>query len=273
MSCPSQLPDATNALRHNNSYGVSYINRNPIGNSGVASYVNDVIDPYAASNTTAAALNPHAAAALSHMTGVANGTSLGGGVASSSTANEPPPPPIMMCTASFLPEEQAELDYILKDPSAPNSLQNEVLEAAIVTSKQWPSGSVITIAFESPHGDLNWIPPESIEGSGLGDADDTEYYIREHFRNSTSDAVKYVVENRIAPLCTDLTFEFIDDYHAADIRISFTRDSAWSMMGTDCHSVAPSQPTMNIGWMSARVIMHEFGHALGMIHEHSRLRG
>jgi len=52
----------------------------------------------------------------------------------------------------------------------------------------------------------------------------------------------------------------------------------------DVQGIAPDKPTMNLGWVSGDsteisddetgVILHEFGHALGMLHEHqSPLRG
>lgn len=61
-----------------------------------------------------------------------------------------------------------------------------------------------------------------------------------------------------------------------DIRISFRFSGSWSTIGTTCKSVPKDQPTMNFGWLDpgisdedARgVILHEFGHALGLIHEH-----
>ncbi|CAN5682031.1 hypothetical protein BH24ACT5_BH24ACT5_11460 [soil metagenome] len=63
----------------------------------------------------------------------------------------------------------------------------------------------------------------------------------------------------------------------AEIRISFAEQGfSWSTVGTDARTVPRSQPTMNYGWLDPstsireyqRVVRHEFGHALGMIHEH-----
>ena len=62
----------------------------------------------------------------------------------------------------------------------------------------------------------------------------------------------------------------------ADIRISFELAGSWSYLGLDAHSIASDQPTMNYGWLEPgladveyqRVVLHEFGHALGAIHEH-----
>ncbi|MGB3330191.1 MAG: pre-peptidase C-terminal domain-containing protein, partial [Thermomicrobiales bacterium] len=55
----------------------------------------------------------------------------------------------------------------------------------------------------------------------------------------------------------------------ADIRIAFMdHDGAWSYIGTDCKNIPLDQPTMNLGWQDESVVLHEFGHALGLIHEH-----
>jgi serralysin len=62
----------------------------------------------------------------------------------------------------------------------------------------------------------------------------------------------------------------------ADIRITFKYRGSWSVIGTTCKNIPTNQPTMNFGWLTPdvsddearRVILHEFGHALGLIHEH-----
>lgn len=63
----------------------------------------------------------------------------------------------------------------------------------------------------------------------------------------------------------------------ADIRIAFQRnDGSWSYVGTDARSVPAGQPTMNFGWLDPhtpeaefqRVVLMEFGHALGLWQEH-----
>jgi len=64
----------------------------------------------------------------------------------------------------------------------------------------------------------------------------------------------------------------------ADIRISFDPGrGSWSYIGTDSTGIHPSQPTMNLGWAAldtpdedfSSVVIHEFGHALGLLHEHN----
>ena len=64
---------------------------------------------------------------------------------------------------------------------------------------------------------------------------------------------------------------------ASEIRVSFAEEGfSWSTVGTDALTVGSSRATMNYGWLEPttstrecqRVVRHEFGHALGMIHEH-----
>lgn len=54
-----------------------------------------------------------------------------------------------------------------------------------------------------------------------------------------------------------------------DIRVAFnSSDGAWSYVGTDNKSIAANQPTLNLGWLGQDVVLHEFGHAIGLLHEH-----
>ena len=77
----------------------------------------------------------------------------------------------------------------------------------------------------------------------------------------------------------NITLQFVRT-GKAEIRISFAADpGSWSAIGTDAlveRYFPPYQPTMNFGWLKddtedaeyERVVVHEFGHALGCIHEH-----
>jgi hypothetical protein len=76
----------------------------------------------------------------------------------------------------------------------------------------------------------------------------------------------------------NLKFAFGNDADA-EIRISYHHDNrSWSYVGTDALTITDlNKETMHYGWLHPtttdeefrRVIVHEFGHAIGMIHEQS----
>lgn len=71
----------------------------------------------------------------------------------------------------------------------------------------------------------------------------------------------------------NIKFEF-DNAPSADIRIAFDpNDGAWSYVGTDCKSIPLNQPTMNLGFLDGGTAAHEFGHTLGLAHEHQNPSG
>lgn len=79
----------------------------------------------------------------------------------------------------------------------------------------------------------------------------------------------------------NLNFDFRND-GPTDIRIAFIQgDGSWSYLGTVCRQIAEPRATMNYGWLKdnspedelRRVVLHEFGHAIGLIHEHQNPEG
>jgi serralysin len=78
-------------------------------------------------------------------------------------------------------------------------------------------------------------------------------------------------------VCANIKLNFNNDPNA-DIQINFDNSNrSWSWIGTDCRNIPSGQATMNFGWFTdntstqelSRVVLHEFGHAIGMIHEQS----
>ena len=65
------------------------------------------------------------------------------------------------------------------------------------------------------------------------------------------------------------------DHPDAEIRVSFEKAGSWSFMGTQSLSVPDPQPNVNFGWLKygvaasalQQVVLHEFGHVLGLQHE------
>jgi hypothetical protein len=75
----------------------------------------------------------------------------------------------------------------------------------------------------------------------------------------------------------NIRFEHVDSQDAT-IRIAFdSLDGSWSHIGQDVKKVALDEPTMNLGCVDIAeslsptdkgIILHEFGHVLGLGHEH-----
>jgi hypothetical protein len=78
----------------------------------------------------------------------------------------------------------------------------------------------------------------------------------------------------------NLSFVPAPSLEQAHIRVKFTDNNAsWSMVGTDALSnTRPDSQTVQFGWLTSEsndrdvyeVVLHEFGHALGLIHEHQQ---
>ena len=65
----------------------------------------------------------------------------------------------------------------------------------------------------------------------------------------------------------------------AEERLSFSADpGSWAALGTDALVFSEDAPTINFGWLKpntddeeiSRVVVHNFGHVLGLVHEHQQ---
>jgi hypothetical protein len=123
--------------------------------------------------------------------------------------------------------------------------------AALVKAAKWNPGDVITISF------LDGDP-------------------------SLQERVKQAALAWTAPGLANLTLDFRAHTHDTFIRISFVPGGSNSMLGTTCKwALDLTRPTMKFGWLTPassdqavkQVVLHEFGHALGLIHEHQSPAG
>ncbi|OWU69461.1 matrixin family metalloprotease [Phaeobacter sp. 22II1-1F12B] len=123
-------------------------------------------------------------------------------------------------------------------------------KAAVLLEAQWNSGDSISVHF--------------LEGSA-----------------ALQKRVKTAAEEWVGSGMANLSFRWVNDVNA-DIRISFVQgDGSWSYLGTVCKQIPSPDATMNYGWLTdsssddevRSVVLHEFGHALGLIHEHQNPSG
>jgi len=129
------------------------------------------------------------------------------------------------------------------------------------TNKIWPTGSNLRVAF-----DFSGTRAENFDNycSGLSDAD-CQTKVKDYILNIAGQWSEH----------GNIYFSLSNNWDYADIRISFSQSGAWSKVGTDARTVNPAFATMNFHYSSWQypellrsTVLHEFGHAIGLRHEH-----
>lgn len=133
-----------------------------------------------------------------------------------------------MCFDRILPNDMGRVQQL-------RQVKNGTDRAISLIGKQWPNGSTISIRF-------------------MDGTTEQKELVKKHAVEWTEHA--------------NLKFDFTDDPTAV-IRVTFNpSDGAWSYVGTDNLNIPIHAATLNLGWQDKGVILHEFGHMIGLSHEH-----
>jgi hypothetical protein len=137
------------------------------------------------------------------------------------------------------------LERIETNPDSFLGLQDYILltEMAALTRKLWASNATLNIYFFGGH-------------------------------DSRTDKV-FNIASEWTNYC-NIKFKQVDQIDESQVRISFSEPGSWSYIGTDSIGIPKNKPTVNFGWLNVglpeseyrQVVLHEFGHVLGLIHEH-----
>lgn len=182
---------------------------------------------------------------------------------------------LRICAEKTLPEYKNKLSE-LKSSCNGSECQFAKLKAAFYTSKLWTLGDTIRIKFLEP-------PPSNLERTSInrilnlkdenGNLLKIDPLQKEVDNMNIIDAIMKIVTEHVQPFI-GLNLIFVKAKENADIKISFDPNGgAWSFIGSDCRQTYQNEPTMNFGWFDVATTIHEFGHALGMIHEHQNPKG
>jgi len=143
-------------------------------------------------------------------------------------------------------------------PAAPLTLQS--------VQQQIPQAASRAVSYKPKYG-LYWSNGSTIRVKLMGGSQ----YVRDRVRYYANQWTQHA----------NLNFQFVNSGHA-DIRVSFEQNgSSWSVIGKQALQIGQNEATMNFGWLNdrtpeyefRRTILHEFGHALGLLHEHQNPSG
>jgi len=186
---------------------------------------------------------------------------------------------VKMCAQAGLPPRKK----VAKKATDDDKKKRKRFQAAFLKSKIWPANTTIKIGFmrePSPdirRSDIN-VMEKTVDTEGNSLKIDPLQRIVTNM--PVKEAIIKTVQERLQPI-VNVKLTFYDENNelinpnVADIRIDFDDDGgAWSVLGTECLTITDkNEPTMNFGWFDVPTVLHEFCHALGMIHEHQNPKG
>jgi len=126
-------------------------------------------------------------------------------------------------------------------------------------AKKWENGRTLKVGFDFTGANFNYVPSGCYRGMA-----------RSVCENTVTDAVMKTIATWSQ--YGNIYFRKAA-WNEADIRIQFLEEGSYSYVGTDSKSVAGKTMNLAFSFLSPaesfkRTVLHEFGHAIGLEHEH-----
>lgn len=147
---------------------------------------------------------------------------------------------------------------------------NKILKAVSYSEKLWPQGSIIKVKFLEKPKEFSKFSSGTDVHPDFIDPIQISFYANKYYKGDILKCIEEIIRKRIEPI-TNLKFLFYGpDYGSkTDIRISFDiTKGCFSCVGIDAIKYPQSRRTMNFGWFDVATCIHEFLHAIGILHEH-----
>ena len=175
-----------------------------------------------------------------------------------------------LCTQKFSTDIK-KLLYLLR-VTKDNNHKNK-LSSALRTSFVWPSDKkFINVGFvESQGSSASGIEIENYGGvttfidlnGNTQEFDPLQIQFDNQENFDIKEAIKKILNETYNKFC-GVKFIF-DNSLPYDVKVAFKPNESWSYIGTESTKYDIS---LNLGWFNVATVLHEFGHALGLIHEH-----
>ena len=146
-----------------------------------------------------------------------------------------------------------------------------IQQALFLKGVLWDLGTTITVSFIRTDDMPEWYDIAQVKGS-LSPTQTLDPIELDARNLSPEKAIEKIIMDRLQPVVQGVHFKFVPSGGMLRVRL-YKLGGSSSLVGTQSNTVPPQEHTITFGWLDVATIIHEFCHALGMLHEHSNPNG